>query len=164
MNDEERLKLDQMLKDNNVENMTDKIRELRHSKKILEDVRSMIEIKRKYARLAKTNPKQFETMIVKRCNFLFTKYTNIYNRLYKDQLDLEILMKLINVLRNIEEGVMDQHEGSVTVGKILKEMYIDSALKQEDQRKKRDKTTTVKAKGPKHKITWQEFIAMESDN
>ena len=34
MNDEERLKLDQMLKDNNVENMTDKIRELRHSKKI----------------------------------------------------------------------------------------------------------------------------------
>ena len=124
----------------------------------------MIEIKRKYARLAKTNPKQFETMIVKRCNFLFTKYTNIYNRLYKDQLDLDILMKLINVLRNIEEGVMDQHEGSVTVGKILKEMYIDSALKQEDQRKKRDKTTTVKAKGPKHKITWQEFIAMESDN
>lgn len=164
MNDEERLKLDQMLKDNNVENMTDKIRELRHSKKILEDVQSMIEIKRKYARLAKTNPKQFETMIVKRCNFLFTKYTNIYNRLYKDQLDLDILMKLINVLRNIEEGVMDQHEGSVTVGKILKEMYIDSALKQEDQRKKRDKTTTVKAKGPKHKITWQEFIAMESDN
>lgn len=69
MNDEERLKLDQMLKDNNVENMTDKIRELRHSKKILEDVQSMIEIKRKYARLAKTNPKQFETMIVKRCNF-----------------------------------------------------------------------------------------------
>lgn len=85
MNDEERLKLDQMLKDNNVENMTDKIRELRHSKKILEDVQSMIEIKRKYARLAKTNPKQFETMIVKRCNFLFTKYTNIYNRLYKDR-------------------------------------------------------------------------------
>lgn len=50
-------------------------------------------------------------------------------------MDLDILMKLINVLRNIEEGVMDQHEGSVTVGKILKEMYIDSALKQEDQRK-----------------------------
>ena len=31
MNDEERLKLDQMLKENNVENMTDTIRKLRHS-------------------------------------------------------------------------------------------------------------------------------------
>ena len=31
MDDKERVKLDQMLKDNDVENMTSKIRELRHS-------------------------------------------------------------------------------------------------------------------------------------
>ena len=163
MDDKERVKLDQMLKDNNVENMTDKIRELKHSSKILEDVKAMIEIKKKYARLAKSNPKQFESIVIKRCNFLFTKYTNIFNRLYKDQLNLEILMKLINVLKNIEEGDVDQHEGSVVVGKILKEMYIDSALKQEEQRNKRDTSTTAKPKGPKHKITWQQFAAMESN-
>ena len=164
MDDEERVKLDQMLKDNDVENMTSKIRELRHSSQILENVKSMIEIKKKYARLAKSNPKQFESIVIKRCNFLFTKYTNIYNRLYKDQLNLEILMKLINVLKNIEEGDVDQHEGSVVVGKILKEMYIDSALKQEAQRNQSDKSKPVKPKGPTHKITWQQFIAMESCN
>jgi hypothetical protein len=164
MDDEERVKLDQMLKDNDVENMTGKIRELRHSSQILENVKSMIEIKKKYARLAKSNPKQFESIVIKRCNFLFTKYTNIYNRLYKDQLNLEILMKLINVLKNIEEGDVDQHEGSVVVGKILKEMYIDSALKQEAQRNQSDKSKPVKPKGPTHKITWQQFIAMESSN
>ena len=163
MDDKERVKLDQMLKDNNVENMTGKIRELKHSSKILEDVKAMIEIKKKYARLAKSNPKQFESIVIKRCNFLFTKYTNIFNRLYKDQLNLEILMKLINVLKNIEEGDVDQHEGSVVVGKILKEMYIDSALKQEEQRNKRDTSTSAKPKGPKHKITWQEFVAIESN-
>jgi len=164
MDDEERVKLDQMLKDNDVENMTGKIRELRHSSQILENIKSMIEIKKKYARLAKSNPKQFESIVIKRCNFLFTKYTNIYNRLYKDQLNLEILMKLINVLKNIEEGDVDQHEGSVVVGKILKEMYIDSALKQEAQRNQSDKSKPVKPKGPTHKITWQQFIAMESSN
>ena len=164
MDDEERVKLDQMLKDNDVENMTGKIRELRHSSQILENVKSMIEIKKKYARLAKSNQKQFESIVIKRCNFLFTKYTNIYNRLYKDQLNLEILMKLINVLKNIEEGDVDQHEGSVVVGKILKEMYIDSALKQEAQRNQSDKSKPVKPKGPTHKITWQQFIAMESSN
>ena len=165
MNDEERLKLDQMLKENNVENMTDTIRKLRHSSQILENVKSMIEMKKKYARLAKSNPSQFESMVVKICNFLFTKYTNIFNRLYKDQLNLEILFRLINVLKNIEEGDMDQHEGSVVVGKILKEMYIDSALKQEKQREKKSKTAVnTKSKGAKHNITWQQFAAMESNN
>jgi len=163
MDDNERVKLDQMLKENDVENMTGKIRELKHSSKILENVKAMIEIKKKYARLAKSNPKQFESIVIKRCNFLFTKYTNIFNRLYKDQLNLEILMKLINVLKNIEEGDMDQHEGSVAAGKILKEMYIDSALKQEEQRKERDQSKPVKPKGPKHTITWQQFAAMESN-
>ena len=52
-------------------------------------------------------------------------------------------MKLINVLKNIEEGDVDQHEGSVVVGKILKEMYIDSALKQEAQRNQSDKSQRI---------------------
>ena len=69
MNDDERVKLDQMLKENDVENMTGKIRELKHSSKILENVKAMIEIKKKYARLAKSNPKQFESIVIKRCNF-----------------------------------------------------------------------------------------------
>jgi hypothetical protein len=162
MDDKERLKLDEMLKENNVENMTTTIRDLKHSSKILEDVKTMISMKKQYSRLAKSNPKQYESMVIKRCNFLFTKYTNIYNRLYKDQLDIGILLRLINVLKNIEEGDMDQHEGSFAVGKILKEMYIDSALKQEDQRDKSgDKK--VSKKGPVHKISWKEFALMESE-
>ena len=162
MDDDERLKLDQMLKENNVENMTEKIRDLQHSSKILNDVKTMLGMKKKYARLSKTNPTQFENMVIKRCQFLFTKYTNIYNRLYKDQLNLEILMKLINILKNIEDGDLDQHEGSVVVGKILKEMYIDSALKQEEQRSRKENLNSKKKnKGPVHKITWQEFLQLD---
>ena len=164
MDDDERLKLDQMLKENNVENMTEKIRDLQHSSKILNDVKTMLSMKKKYARLSKTNPRQFENMVIKRCQFLFTKYTNIYNRLYKEQLNLEILMKLINVLKNIEEGDLDQHEGSVVVGKILKEMYVDSALKQEEQRSKKESLIPKKKKkGPVHKITWQEFLQLDNE-
>ena len=162
MDDDERLKLDQMLKENNVENMTEKIRDLQHSSKILNDVKTMLSMKKKYARLSKTNPTQFENMVIKKCQFLFTKYTNIYNRLYKNQLNLEILMKLINVLKNIEEGDLDQHEGSVIVGKILKEMYVDSALKQEEQRSRKENLNSKKKnKGPVHKITWQEFLQLD---
>jgi hypothetical protein len=30
----------------------------------------------------------------------------------------------------IEDGMVDQHEGSVAVGKLLKELYVDSMKKQ----------------------------------
>ena len=36
--------------------------------------------------------------------------------------------RLLNTLAQIEQGKVDQHEASVIVGKLLKEIYIDSAL------------------------------------
>jgi hypothetical protein len=44
-------------------------------------------------------------------------------------MDLEIMSRLLAVLKLIEDGKVDQHEASVQVGKILKELYVDSALK-----------------------------------
>jgi hypothetical protein len=46
---------------------------------------------------------------------------------------LFILLRLINILHAIEEGALDQHEGSFEVGKLLKEIYIDSALRKADK-------------------------------
>ena len=63
----------------------------------------------------------------KKCNFLYT-YTNIFNKLVKDELDLTILNKFLVILHRIEEGEMNQHEGSV-MGSNIKELSIDSALK-----------------------------------
>ena len=39
----------------------------------------------------------------------------------------------LKVLSDIENGELDQHEGSFIVGKILKEIYIDSALKKAEK-------------------------------
>ena len=61
--------------------------------------------------------------------FLYNSYTNLFNRVIKDELDLEIMTKLLIVLKMIENGKINQHEGSVMVGKVLKELYVDSALK-----------------------------------
>ena len=40
-----------------------------------------------------------------------------------------ILFQFLDVLKNIEEEKIDQHEGSFKVGKLLKEIYVDSALR-----------------------------------
>ena len=45
------------------------------------------------------------------------------------KLILSILTKFLDVLKLIEDKKIDQHEGSFKIGKYLKEMYIDSAQK-----------------------------------
>ena len=67
------------------------------------------------------------------CNFLFTYYTDIFNKIRKDEIDIGILNKFLDVLRRIEDGELDQHEGSFMVGTILKDIYVDSALKKAEK-------------------------------
>ena len=42
------------------------------------------------------------------------------------------------MLSEIEDGNLDQHEGSVKVGRLLKELYIDSAMRQGEKMDKRE--------------------------
>ena len=89
----------------------------------------MQDLKKKHARVRKNDPDRFSNLCQSQCTFLFNNYTDIYNKVYKDELDLNIMSNLLSVLKHIEDGKVDQHEGSVMVGKILKELYVDSALK-----------------------------------
>ena len=74
MNPEERLNLQKLVKEYGAEDTTKKIRTLKHSKLIETDIFSFQYLKNKYARLAQSNPKQFEQMAVNKCNFLFVNY------------------------------------------------------------------------------------------
>jgi hypothetical protein len=159
MNEHERLTLQKMLQSNDAENNTNKIRTLKHSKLILNDVDNMLKIKKEYSRLAISNPSSFDNILVNKCQFLFNNYTDIFNKVKKDEIDLSILVKLLNVLHAIEEGNLDQHEGSVHVGKLLKDIYIDSALKKADNLDKKQKNSqkNVSKKIPPKNITWEQF-------
>lgn len=131
MDEKTRLNLQEMIKASDAEDNTAKIRELKHSKLIKNDVERLVNLKKKYARMATLEPKKYEKIIISHCNFLFTNYTNIFNRLMKNELNVNILYKFVSVLRDIEEEKLDQHEASVAVGQVLKELYIDSALQRE---------------------------------
>jgi len=154
MNDAQRLQLQNMIKANNVEDQTNLIRTLKHSDLLKSDINSLILLKAKY----RNEPDKINEVALIECNFLFTYYTEIYNKIKKDEIDLDILFKFIEVLKNIEDGKIDQHEGAFTVGTLLKKIYIDSALKKADKineeyEKKNPKTPF---KEP-NQITWKQF-------
>ena len=126
------LDLKNLIKDYEYENTTDKIRELKHSSKIRKDVGKMIELKKKYTRLSNENKKN---IISRQCNFLFSNYTNIFNKIYNDTIDLNLFHKFLVILEGIENGKFDQHQASAQVGKILKEIYLDSAIREADKKR-----------------------------
>ena len=157
MDKNERIQLDKMLRANNTEDCTNEIREKKHSKLLKNDVKKMIELKEKYKRLKYSNKNQYETMLKSQCSFIYEKYTDILNRINKDEIDFDILWRFLDVLEKIETGELDQHEGSYAVGSLLKQIYIDSSIKKGE---KIDKKYTKKKKTKVDKtknISWNEY-------
>jgi hypothetical protein len=141
MNPEQRIKLNELIRANNSVDNTSLIRELKHSSKIWDDVKNMILIKHG------KEWKDVESKCIAEAPFLYTNYTMIFNRLLRDRIDISILYTFLNVLKDIEEGQLDQHEASFQIGTLLKQMYIDPKLEEIKE------PTYVKGVT----ISWQEF-------
>jgi len=155
IDDETRLKFNELLKESDASDNTEKIRKLKHSSKIKEQVSIMLDIKKRYSRLDKQTVYK---MIDTQCDWLFTHYFNLFNKLKKDELDIQILGQFVNALKAVEDGDMDQHEASVRVGQILKKLYIDSALKKDKKEEaKRERQRKKKPVNRKAKLTWAQF-------
>ena len=161
MNPEEKLDLKRLIDQSDCENNTEYIKQLKHSTRIRDDVRVLEKLKQSEHELMESNPSKFSELCQCKVPFLFSNYTDIFNKLIKNELDLDIMSRLLTVLKMIEDGAVDQHEGSVVVGKILKEMYVDSALKRSENLDKEyaiEQVTPMEGK----KISWKEYKQMQS--
>uniref|UniRef100_A0A6C0HS23 Uncharacterized protein n=1 Tax=viral metagenome TaxID=1070528 RepID=A0A6C0HS23_9ZZZZ len=127
MNSQEKLLLQEMIQANNVEDQTQTIRSLKHSVLLKNDITKLLDI-------MKNTDDQSEIHIeaMMECNFLFTYYTDIYNRIRKSEINIDLFYQFLGILSKIEDGEIDQHEGSFEVGTILKKIYVDSALKRSE--------------------------------
>lgn len=158
MNPTERLKLQDMVKDNDTVETTDLIRSVKHSKQIRENVNTLLNLRIKNVDMSKNNPDEFDDLCIYNCGFLFNHYTDIYNKVKKDEVDMNILDKFLDVLEKIENEMIDQHEGSFEIGKLLKELYIDSALRKADKLDNDNKNEDGQDKKRESKtISWNQW-------
>jgi len=156
MDDNQRLQLQKMISANNVEDNTELIRQLKHSHILRNDVNTLIMLKAKYF----DDNDQLHLEGMTECNFLFTYYTDIYNKIRKDEIDLKILFKALDVLRDIEDGILDQHTGAFEFGNLLKTIYVDSALKKAEKLNANESVMQPEYKGPQVNITWSQYKKM----
>lgn len=143
MDANQRLKLQEMITENKVEDNTNLIRMFKHSSKIRDDITALAHLKRDYSRLSR---ERFEELCAKRCSFLQSHYTDMYNKIMRQEIDLAILDKVLVSLKKIEDSELDQHEASFEVGTLLKEMYVDSAMRRRRIREEKERREKAKDK------------------
>lgn len=147
--------LQNMIRENNTEDNTSKIRTLKHSSLIRKDVSNIRNIKR---RLKTRDFHKLDAECQRQCSFLFNNYTIIYNKMLKDEIDIQIMYTFLDVLESIENGTRNQHEASYEIGMLLKKLYVDKKLNTSNEKKKQEKATSK----PK-KISYEEFKKMQED-
>lgn len=158
MNDSDRLKLNEMINQYNTEDQTDFIRELKHSPIIRKEIKRLVEIVEEQKKLGQATIAEIRDASMFECNFIFSYYTDIYNRVIKEEIDLNLLYQFLDILLQIENGEITQHEGAFKVGTILKEIYIDSALKKAEKLdKQNEEREPEKARVEHLNISWKSF-------
>ena len=150
MDENNKLILQEMIQANNVVNQTENIRDLKHSEILKENINKLLALMQTI-----TNPIDLHIEAMIECNFLFTYYTDIYNKVRKSEINIEILFTFLNVLKKIEDGEVDQHEGSFEIGTLLKKIYVDSALKR--AKKLDDENASKQVLFEPKPINWRDY-------
>ena len=161
MTPDEKLNLKKLMGELDYQDNTDNIRRLKHSKRIQNDVKRMNALKLEHAEMKFTHPEGFFNIMQEECRFLYDNYTDLFNRLMKDELDVTLLIKFLIVLKLIEDGKVDQQEGSVMIGKYLKDLYLDSAVRKADaldQERSGEKEPINEGKD----VSWKTFKCVQS--
>jgi len=157
LTNDERLNLKKMINESDCDDNTENIRRLKHSVLMRDDIRKLDTLKNTHTDMKNDD---FIILCQNECKFLYANYTDIFNKLVKDELDLTIMTKLLTVLKLIEDSKVDQHEGSVMVGKVLKELYVDSATKKLDKLDKEHEGDNEPMSVGKP-VSWKQFKQMK---
>ncbi len=158
MTPDERLNLKKIMTNMDYVDNTEEIRKSKHSVPIRNDIRRLETLKMTHAQLKATDPEAFFNIAHEECSFLFNNYIDLFTRVMKDEIDIKIMSKILIVLKLIEDDAINQEEGSVMVGRLLKELYLDSAVKHADNLDHERDNVSIKVISNEAKpISWRDY-------
>lgn len=156
MNPSERLDLKRLIQNSDYEDNTEGIRKLKHSDLIKTEIAKMELLKKRDATVRKERPQVFKETCKMECSFLYNGYMEIFNHVLKDELDIGLMNQALETLKKIEEGEIDQQEGSVMMGKILHRIFVESALQGSKTLDKLESENSIQ-KNTGKEMSWVEF-------
>lgn len=166
MNSQERLDLKRLINSQDYVDNTEGIRRVKHSDLLKAEIQKMELLKTQHAEARENAPKSFETLCMQQCSFLYNSYMDIFNRLLKDELDLGLMSQALVTLKKIEDGEIDQQEGSVLMGKILHRVFVESAMKKSEHLDAAAAAAAADTTGLENQnhgktVSWKEFKSLQ---
>lgn len=134
------------------------IQNQKHSSIIKENIEKLLNIKKENSELSF---EELDKICSRECFFLFKNYTQIYNLFLKKDMNVNILTGLLENLKKIESGELNQHDASIKVGQLLKSIYIDNVM----QERKNDEELMLQEKQDQREkqlknikdISWKDY-------
>jgi len=142
---------------NEYQDNTEYIRKAKNSVIIRDEILAMERLKRSYK--GDLNSEEFTELCRLECRFLYDNYMFLFNRLLKDVLNLKLMFQFLHVLKQVEDGSINQEEGSVVVGQILKDIYLDCAIREADRLDKKYSEERPPPPLEGKSISWKQFKA-----
>lgn len=136
---------------------TDGIRRLKHSDLIAADMKKLEDLKVSHASMRISSPDEFSSLCQKKCSFLYNAYTDIYNRLFKDQLDVNLMLDALRTLKQVETGKINQQEGSILMGKLFYKVFVSNATKHETSSSSNAVEVPVASTSLENQLTWRDY-------
>lgn len=165
LTNQERLDLKRILSNSSdYQNTTELIRHVKHSSKIQKEVMDLVAWMDAQPETTDFEDSNVELEAQTAVPCLYGLYPDIFKKVLHREIDFKILDRLIQILRGIEEGSVDQHEGSVLVGNVLKEMYLDSAVRHGANLDKKYKNDKKPDPLPEKPISWKAYRSQMQNN
>jgi len=159
MNDQDRANLNKVIEgldSAQYQDNTEYLRQERRSIRLRDEVLHMERLKRSYE--GDRASEAFVELCQRECSYLFMQYPLIFNKLVKDLLDLRLFFQALQTLRQIEDGAINQEEGSVIMGKLFADMYLDASRREGakwDEEREAERPPPLEGKA----LSWKQFKA-----
>lgn len=128
-----------MIQENNIEDTTSKIRDIQQSDVLLKELEYMCDEQKKLVQNGDKMEKLGELCDTK-CIFMKTNQKKLYDKLLEDNMKnnecyiktVDIAIEMIHILKKIEIGEINQHEGAYEFGKICSKIYVDPIINRKE--------------------------------
>jgi hypothetical protein len=112
--------LAKMASDPNVPQVTGDIRDRAHAKSLDAALDRIAQLH------AECPAEDVERLATEQCRILYDDYPRFFTKAIKHPEEIDTLRSMVTVIRQIETGELDQHSGSVVIGTMLKERFVDA--------------------------------------
>jgi hypothetical protein len=90
----------------------------------------MGKLRNTYAHLKESSPEDYLRVFQKECKYIYTKFPDVFDRVVKNDMNLDVFEKIVMILKMIEDGKVNQSEASALVGKLSQRLFFQTSATQ----------------------------------